>query len=260
MNARISLVGNACSYEFHLRSCHQNFTLFTMRTSVFSLVCFLAAITGFAQSVMNVRAFEEDGNVMIIYDLYTTKPQSQFYVTLKMSKDGGKIYTPIFETAGDANKNVKVGSEHSIVWHPVQMPTDSMIFKVEAGPRRSDEQMANPNADKFFQHAAGTVKIVKVARLNSDIEFTFTLRNLRDKNNIFIAANFNILDDKNQRYTKVIVSQNEKAANVISCEPDSNISFKITVSGVPANVKVFNTVAFSLSEIPVKFDNVIIEQ
>lgn len=213
----------------------------------------------FAQSVVNVRAFEEDGIVMVIYDLYTTKSEKEFYVTLKSSRNG-TVFTPIYDASGDANKNVRVGSDHFILWSPKQSPGDSLVFKVEATPKKSYEQLNNLNELKEFHHSSGDIILTRAQRINNTIELFFTFKSSRDKGNIFITANLTAVDENNKSFHEMVVMQGNSTGPAISCDPMKTVLFKIQIPNVPENTGRLDTVTFSLSEITATFQNIKIEQ
>jgi hypothetical protein len=221
-----------------------------MKFITLAIVGFLS-IQSFGQCVLNVRAFEEDGTVMVLYDLFTTKTEKEFYITLKYSRDGGKVFTPIPDAKGDANKNVKVGTERSIVWRPSSITEAPVVFKVEAESKQVEVSVS---------HTSGKIILSNALRVNADVEFTFSFRSTRHASNMFVAANFQLVDDKGQSYQSATVTQDNRTGAAIICEPELTTQFKVRIHDVPQNVSRFSRVEFTLSEIPVKLSDIKIWQ
>jgi hypothetical protein len=210
-------------------------------------------IKAFPQSVSNVRAFEEDGTVLIVYDLFTTKSEKEFYINLYASKDGGNIFNPIYNSKGDANRNVKSGADRTITWKPENIQAKGLIFKVEAEPKKIEVESST---EKLTSGQAGEIPLMKIERKNNSVELTFSLLNKRQNGDTFIATNFFIVDNADKIYKKGIISTNGHEGNVIIVGKGSTIQFKLTINDVPETVTGFQKIEFNVSEIQVKFTGV----
>ncbi len=209
-----------------------------------------------SQSVSNVRAFEEDGTVMIVYDLFTTKPEKEFYVSLYASKDNGNTFKAVYEAKGDVDKNVKTGTERTITWEPASGHVVSLVFKVEAQAKR-EKETSMALIIKNFNHSSGNLELLSVERERTTIEFIFSFINNRKKGeDTFAAANFFLLDDKEKVHREAEMEINGHEGNAFNVKSGQAQILKLRIKDIPENVISFSKVEFNLSEIAVKFADV----
>ena len=108
-----------------------------MNKAIFILILtFLTLTCSLGQDVSNVRSYEEDGKMVILYDLLSQTDTKLFFIKLSSSDDGGKSFAPITSGIdGDANTLVGNGFNHVIIWgysNEIASQEKDFIFKVEA--------------------------------------------------------------------------------------------------------------------------------
>jgi hypothetical protein len=192
-----------------------------------------------SQIVTNLRAFDQGGKILVIYDLFNVEQSGSYLVKLWASNDGGKSYFRLDSVKGDVDNLVKVGSNRSILvsQKKIFLNGSKTLFKVEALPvinRYGDEE-----------------KLVQLhAPLKSDmrIKFGFILTNRTRQKQTYIIANFNATDEKGVVYK---VSK----GTAYALEPSESRVVSIEIQNVEG-VSMFTKVAFNVSSTLVEFFDV----
>ncbi len=215
-----------------------------------------------SQIISNVRAFSEENKVLIVYDLFTSKEEKEFYVTLSSSTDNGKTYSIILnKVSGDVLRNVSVGSEKKIVYLP-ETPLEGTVFKVEGMPIAAKKLVAAKIRYPIFEYPAGKIELLKVSCDNSlNLELLFKFENNRVDPQ-FIFANFLMLDDHDVVYRKYML-ENEymlENGNLFTVNKGKTIFIKIVVPNLSEKAVSIQKLEFNLSEIFVKIHNIRIDK
>ncbi len=204
-----------------------------------------------AQSVSNVRAFNEDGTIIVVYDLFTAKNDKEFYVKLLYSSDNGQTYSEVTGASGDVNKNLKADVNLTATWKPVGIQAANLLFKVEALPK-----VIKPNS----KGTDDNLEILGAKRIDANrIEIYFVITNQNSEPLDFTVNQFMITDEGGKDYRKVLsVSKNWGSTGI---NPGIAAQFKVTVMEVPKNaisIKALHMLcgakAYSFKDILVKIE------
>lgn len=84
-----------------------------MQKYVTLFLLFLFSLTTWAENASNVTARQENGKIIISYDL---SKRSNVRVYMSSSK---RSQTPLIEVSGDVGKGVRAGKNREIVWEPL---------------------------------------------------------------------------------------------------------------------------------------------
>lgn len=223
-----------------------------MRFILFFLLLYLYICNSIsAQIISNVRAFSEEGKILIVYDLFTIKNEKEFYITLSSSTDNGKTYSKIYDkVSGDVFKYIEVGNKKRIIYSP-EKPLEGTVFKVEGRP--TSTKISYP----IFEHPSGKLELIRVSwdsSLNLELLFKFENNRLENDRVQFILANFLMLDNQDVVYRKIILEK----GNLFSAEKEKSIVIRIMVPNVSEKAKVIQKLEFNLSEIVVRMNNITI--
>lgn len=179
------------------------------------LVSFVFVNSICCQTVTNMRAFEENGKVLVVYDLFSAE-EKQFFIRLMSSIDNGISYKLVDNAAGDANKFVKWGSGRAISFSLEREKNtlpESYLFKVLAFPEKSITNYVN-NMMK--------VTLISVERVEKIINFNFRIKSARSILTLIIANNFG-KDLTGKNLTKWSMPE----GNVKKIYPDIETNFTI---------------------------------
>lgn len=179
-------------------------------------------LTVFAQSVSNVRAFNEDGTIMVVYDLFTAKNEKEFFIKLYYSTDKGKTYNEATSATGDVNGNVKAGSDLTVTWKPTNTATNDLVFKVEALPK--------------FVKASSKASVENLALMSAKrregniIELSFVITNDNPASIDFNVSQFMIKDNKGANFS--IMKMTTKSWSAVGIPYGANGQFTVEVYNV----------------------------
>ncbi|MBS1950522.1 MAG: hypothetical protein OJF59_000711 [Cytophagales bacterium] len=194
-----------------------------------------------AQIVTNVRAFDENGTVIVLYDLFTNKQLSrEFYIRLFVSSDDGKTYSQILDADGDVDKYIKAGSNKQINWPGKNMEGKGMSFKVVV-------------AQSFILSDKSNFEMISLTRQGNDILMVFEIDSQSDRN--FLAVNFILTNLKNES-NKIATIKN----NVLEGSKNKRTRHQIILKNVPPEFDSLASIEFTLSENHLVFYNINIEK
>jgi hypothetical protein len=208
-----------------------------------------AAHVAIAQDVSNVRAFQENGKAVVVYDLLSTDPTKEFYVKLFCSLDGGKTFgSMLSQVTGDANTMVKAGMGKMASWDVLKESSSAkgdFVFRVDA-------LSVGPNGVLPSVEERGVkVQFLDISRTNADVTLMLSITNKNPGNSQFLVANFLVVDDQD-KICRDIVGDVGKLV-VIPVNEKRIIS--ITVKNVSPNAKAFSQFEFNTSGVGVKQKN-----
>jgi hypothetical protein len=190
--------------------------------SLLIITSLLVLTTAGAQSVFNVRAFNEDGTIIVVYDLFTAKNDREFYIKLFYSSDNGQTYSEVIGAAGDVNKILKANVNLTATWKPIGVQTGNLLFKVEALPKVVKKDVVD------------NLEILGAKRIDANrIEIYLLITNQNSEPLDFLVNQFMITDENGKDYRKVLsVSKNWGSTGI---NPGIAAQFKVTVIEVPKN-------------------------
>jgi hypothetical protein len=202
-----------------------------------------------AQDISNVRAFQEDGKAVIVYDLLSVDPAKEFYVKIFSSSDGGKTYNTLLTKAtGDVNTMVKAGPNRMAVWDVMKetsLAKGDFVFRVDA-------LSIGPNGVlPAWEDRGIAVQFLDVTKTGSDVAVVFSLNNKSSAATQFILANFTVVDDQ-QRFCSEITGD---VGQLISIPLKTSKIMTFIVKNVSPNAKAFTQLKFNATAITVDLKN-----
>lgn len=235
-----------------MRSRSSIFSNLMKKSGILTSMLFIIGIAT-AQTVTNLRAFEENGTVLLLYDLHTVGNEKQFYVTAKFSNDKGRTFNlvPSQLINGDVNQLVKLGADRLV---KISYPSNAkpnlseLLFKVEA------EKVISPEgggSKKEYYDDEVTVTLLNSKVVQQTVQFTFLLKNRTDKAKVFIIANFVAVDQNNREYRDYKL----EAGTAFEVRATSSTPFSLDLKGA-TNTQIFSKIQFNVSSNLVTFKDV----
>lgn len=220
---------------------------------VLILLCFTLTCS-LCQDVSNIRSYEEDGKMVILYDLLSQSDTKTFFIRVFSSDDGGKSFTPLSSGIdGDANTIVKRGFDRVITWgYPSEITKSEKeyVFKIAAVLIKKETALT-----KTEKSGIG-VQVIDVARAGSDVHIIIALSNQRTEvqsatvsvNNLFTVDNNKSYKEVTGDISKLFVVEDQKKYAVI------------VIKNVDPQTKVFTQLEFNASGISAKYTNVAVRE
>jgi len=211
-----------------------------MRTLIL-LFIITTSLESKSQIVTNLRAFDQGGKVLVIYDLFNVEQSGSYIVKLWASNDGGKSYFQPDSIKGDVDL-VKVGPNRSILVSQKKtfVNGSKTLFKVEALPQQ-------PVINRYGDEEK-LVQLFTPLKSDMQIKFSFILTNRTRQKQTYIIANFNATDEKGVVYK---VSK----GTAYALEPSESKVISTEIQNVEG-VSMFTKVAFNVSSTLVEFFDV----
>jgi hypothetical protein len=227
-----------------------------MNTGVLlSIISFCTLTSCLAQDVSNIRSYEEDGKIIILYDLLSQSETKLFFIKLSFSDDDGKTFTLIPSGIdGDANTLVKKGFNHVVTWaYPTELTKNSKeyVFKVEAVLVKKETALS-----KSAKSGIG-VQVIDVARSGADVHIIISLSNERTELQIATVSVNNVvaIDNKDKIYREV----SGDIAKPFTLEDQKKYAV-VFIKNIDPQIKQFTQLEFNASGIIAKYTNVAIRE
>ena len=186
------------------------------------------------QTVTNVRAFEENEKILVVYDLFSAE-EKQFFIRLMSSIDNGKSYKQINNIVGDVNKLVKSGADRSISF---SLEKDTVrrnyVFKVLAFPDKRITTFESMNTGI-------KVRLLNVVRDGKNLNFNVRINCNEIRLAELMLSNFTGKDLAGNVCTEWIVLE----GNIKKIYPNAGLD--VTIQLINAESNDFDKMGFKLS-------------
>ena len=124
--------------------------------TILTLLLFTSLLS-FSQSVQNIDARQENGKVIITYDITGGKPGQVYSLNLYYSRDN--FATPLKQVTGDVGLNIEAGSGKKIVWEATLELGEfdgEIIFKIKGAVVIMPYVFVNPVEGKTMRRGKAT--------------------------------------------------------------------------------------------------------